>query len=145
VVIIPNPDLRRCFQQVVESLELELTNLFGLVAMEACYRDGEPWLEELLAYLEGNVKTIAGFLAARLSNVRLISPEATYLAWLDCRSLGLPQKELDRRLVEAGVGLSSGTLYGPEGEGFERLNFACPRSRLLEGLGRVEAALGNLP
>lgn len=142
VVIIPDLQLRRRFQEVLEGLELGMTNLFGLVAMEACYRHGKAWLEELMGYLAGNLACIESFLAARLPGVKMIPPEGTYLAWLDCRSLRLPQEELDQRLVDAGLGLSAGTLYGPQGEGFQRLNFACPRLTLKEGLSRLEVALG---
>ncbi|MCX5970421.1 MAG: cystathionine beta-lyase, partial [Coprothermobacterota bacterium] len=143
VVIIPDPVLRHRFQEALEGLELGMTNTFGLVAREACYQHGEAWLEELMQYLSGNLACIESYLAKRLPRVKMIPPEGTYLAWLDCRSLRLPQAELDQRLVDAGLGLSSGTLYGPQGEGFQRLNFACPRSLLEEGLSRLEVALGS--
>jgi cystathionine beta-lyase len=139
--VIPDAVLRAKFRQTGRALFLDMPNLLGIAATEAAYRDGGPWLDQLLSYLEGNLHTIELFLAKRLPGVQLISPEATYLAWLDFRLLGQNQQELNQTLVEAKVALDDGMLFGPGGEGFQRLNFGCPRTLLQEGLQRVAKAV----
>ncbi len=106
------------------------------------YREGEAWLDELLAYLEGNVDLAERFLAERVPAIRFVRPEGTYLALLDCRALGLPQKALDDFFLrQAGVYFDSGPWFGTELEGFERINLACPRKTLTEALERIERAV----
>lgn len=145
LAIIPDPDLRRTFRNELESLHLEGGNLFGMLALEIAYGQGEPWLEALLAYLEDNLDLLGNFLRDRLPSVGYIRPEGTYVAWLDFRSLGLAPEELQRFLVhEARLALNAGTSFGPGGEGFARLNFGCPRTLLSEGLTRLADAVSRL-
>lgn len=143
--IIPEPGLRRAFVRATDACGVHGVNLFGPVAMEAAYRCGEDWLAEALAYLEENLAYLEAFLRERVRGIELVRPEGTFLAWLDCRGLGMDAPSLKQFLVEkAKVGLNDGAAFGPGGEGFQRLNFACHRSTLEEALGRIEAAVGGL-
>jgi cystathionine beta-lyase len=148
--VIENPDLRKMFNAAQRAM-VDWVNLLGMTAMLAAYQHGAPWLETLLAYLEGNCDLLARFVRERLPGVRMATPEGTYLAWLDCTGLGLEPAGEDQVLnpffQQAGVGLNDGTWFGPGGEGYVRLNFGCPRAALLEGLERMEAAItgGDLP
>ena len=117
---------------------------FGAVAQIAAYTKGEEWLEELLAYLKENAEYIAEFIARRMPQVKYHIPEATYLAWLDFRGLGMDDGELWHFMRhEAKVATDNGVMFGlnGEGSGFQRLNFACPRSQLTEALTRIADAL----
>jgi cystathionine beta-lyase len=96
-------------------------------------------LEELKTYLEGNIRLVREFLAGELPRVKLIDPQAMYLLWLDFSDYGLTSAELGRRIVEgAGLWLNSGTMFGPGGEGFQRINIACPRTVVAEALERLK-------
>ena len=112
-------------------------NPFGVIATQAAYNESEEWLDELVGYLEGNYVYMRELCRERLPDFPLAELEGTYLVWMDCRKLGLPSEELERRLVaESGLWLNAGTMYGEEGEGFMRWNIACPRATLAEGLKR---------
>jgi len=144
-VVAANPDLHKEFENEEERSGFDLGNALGIVAFEAAYRHGEDWLEELLPYLEANVDFMAGFLEERVPRLKLIRPEGTYLALLDCRGLGLEPAALnDFFLKKSGVYFSAGTLFGEESAGFVRVNFGCPRSTLREALERVERAVNAL-
>lgn len=138
--IVPNPELRRRYLESGKGL-LHSVNLMGMTAAEAAYRYGRSWLQDLLVYLEANRDYLTRFIAERLPGVHMASPQATYLAWLDCRSLNLPEDPFNFFLKQARVALGDGARFGPGGEGFVRLNFGCPRSMLEEGLQRMEKAL----
>jgi cystathionine beta-lyase len=140
--ITPDPGLRARFQDAVHRLHLEGPNLFGLTALKAAYREGEPWLAALLDYLKGNIDLACTYIAGHLPGVGCSVPEATFLLWLDCRNLNLEDADLRQRLVDAGLGLSPGTQFGPEGSGFMRMNVALPRAALETALGRLGQALG---
>ncbi len=139
--IIPDPGLRARLHTAVHQLHLEGPNLFGLTALKAAYREGEAWLAELLQYLKGNIDLACGHIDQRLPRVKCGAPESTFLLWLDCRGLDLDDAALRQRLVDAGLGLSPGTQFGPEGSGFMRLNVGLPRSELASALQRLEDAL----
>jgi cystathionine beta-lyase len=144
-VIAPNPDLLKKFEDEAERSGFDLGQVFGIVGFEAAYRHGEDWLDALLPYLEGNVDFLEKFLADRTPGIKLIRPEGTYLALLDCRGLGLDQTALnDFFLKEARVYLNDGTMFGSELEGFVRINFGCPRALLAEALERIERAVRDL-
>ena len=114
----------------------------GLVACQAAYEEGEEWLSELKAYLTENLNTVREFVRTRLNGVTLIEPEGTYLLWLDFRALHLSNEELEDLIINrANLWLDSGAMFGPVGEGFERINMACPRSVLLQALTQLEQAL----
>ena len=143
-VIIPNPDLLKKYEDEAERSGFDLGQVFGIVGFEAAYRHGEAWLDELLPYLEGNIGVMERFLAERLPAVKLVRPEGTYLALLDCRALGLdPDGLSDFFLKRAHVYLSDGKMFGDEAAGFVRVNFACPRSVLSEALERIERAIAS--
>jgi len=142
VAIIPDPDLREPFASEISLLEIEKNNCFSTVAVEAGYRHGGGWLDQALAYIEGNLLYADDFFRTRVPEIGATVPEGTYLMWLDCRGLNMNAMELERFMVEeAKVGLGEGYWFGPEGEGFERLNVACPRATLAEGLERIERAV----
>ena len=145
-VVLANADLKRTFENEMERSGFDLGNALGIVAFEAAYRRGESWLDELLAYLEGNVDLIERFVAERLPGLRLVRPEGTYLALIDARGLGLPPEALNEFFLrQAGVYFSDGRMFGEEAAGFVRVNFGCPRAVLLEALERVERAVRSLP
>jgi len=140
--IIPNARLRRAFEQQVSNLGLNLANIFGMVAQEAAYGKGEPWLEELLTYLRGNYDVLKHFLSERIPSIKVFPLEGTYLPWLDCRALGLDDNQLqDLFLKDAKLWLDDGTMFGTGGSGFMRLNIACPRSVLVRALEQLEKAV----
>ena len=142
VVIIPNRELRKKFSHEISTSHLDMGNIFGIVALEAAYREGEDWLDQLLEYLRENVDTLDRFIKSRLPGIRMSRPEATYLAWLDMRDLGLNGKQLRQFMIEkARIGCNDGQSFGPGGEGFQRLNFACPRSILEQALEQMEMAI----
>jgi len=122
-----------------------MCNTFGVTALEAAYTYGEDWLEQLLLYLEGNMKFLDNFLKTRIPRIKLIPPEGTYLAWLDCRDLNLNGEELKNFMIsKAGVGLNNGLEFGCGGEGFQRMNVACSREILERALTNIEEAVNNL-
>lgn len=140
--VISNPDLRSNLSNMLSDFHLSYGNTTGLVALDAAYRNGKTWLREMLQYLEGNINWLEKFLEKNLSMIKMIKPEGTYLVWLDFRDLGLSQRELKHLLIyEAGIGMSDGLLFGPGGEGFQRMNLACPRSLIIKGMEQLKQAL----
>jgi cystathionine beta-lyase len=128
----------------LEAVHIADGNIFGIAALEAAYRHGGEWLDALQNYLEENSNFLAQFIKNNLPGIRIIKPEGTYLAWLDCRGLGLNQPDLRNFFVrKARVGLNDGLAFGKQGEGFMRLNFGCPRETLQNGLERIEKAVKN--
>ncbi len=110
--------------------------------MEAAYRHGEAWLEALLKVLEGNLEFADRFMRENIPGMKLVKPEGTYIPFVDCRGMGMdPQALADFLMYKAGVAMNAGTMFGPEGAGFARLNVATPRALLEEGLGRIARAL----
>jgi cystathionine beta-lyase len=142
-IIIPNTTLRRRFQRTLDRCGMgKWANPFGVLACETAYREGEPWLEQVMAYIEGNLDFLQAFIDTQLPGVRVIRPEGTYLVWLDCRELGLDNRALKRLMLEKSrIFPDEGFIFGPEGDGFERINIACPRSILKDALTRVRKAV----
>jgi cystathionine beta-lyase len=138
--VIPDPDLRARYERAAHHIVTH-PDVLALTATLAAYRDGGPWLAECLRYLEANRDYLAGFVAERLSGVFMTPMEATYLAWLDCRGLALPDVPAQFFLKQAKVALNDGAWFGCGGEGFVRLNFGCPRATLAAALERLAAAL----
>ena len=137
-IIIPNPHIMEKYRRVLEKNNVEFQNPFSIVAAEAAYRECEDWLEELLAYLEGNIALIRSYLGEHLPQANFIDPQATYLGWIDFREYERNGKKLESLMYDkARVGMDSGLWFGEGGEGFMRLNFACPRRLLEEGLKRI--------
>jgi cystathionine beta-lyase len=143
-IIIPNKKLRDDFTNVRSGI-LPSPNLFGYIALEAAYRFGDEWLEQVLDYLQGNLDFMLAYFAERISRIKVIQPQGTYLIWLDCRDLGMDNHTLRSFMREkARVGLDDGFIFGECGSGFERMNIACPRSILEEALQRIEMAVNAL-
>jgi cysteine-S-conjugate beta-lyase len=142
IAIIEDPELRQRFNAHREEL-IGGVNILGLIAALAAYRDGGPWLEEVLAYLTANRDMVVDYVRQRMPGITIGVPEATYLAWLDCRSAGIPGNPFKFFLKEAKVVLSDGRIFGQAGEGFLRLNFGCPRSLLEAGLAAMADALAR--
>ena len=144
-ILIPNPELRRHFADEVCATGYDEPNCFGLAAAQACFTQGDEWLDQLKDYLEGNIALVRDFIAQRIPTLKLTEPESTYLLWVDCRGLGLTDEELTRFIQhDARLWLDMGSIFGKEGEGFIRLNVACPRSVVKEALERLEAAANGL-
>ncbi len=144
-IIIPNPELKGRFEQTLLSTGLFGVNGFGLTAFQAAYNEGEPWLEQVLAYLEANRVFLEDYVVAHIPQIQVVPTEGTYLVWLDCTQLGLSDEDLRRLMLEeAKVYLDDGFIFGAEGEGFQRINIACPRSVLAEALGRIKNAIEDL-
>lgn len=144
IVIITNPERRKQFQKANLYI-VPHVNALGLAAARAAFEACEDWLLALRAYLTANRDLLVQFVAEQLPSLRTTVPEATYLAWLDCREAGIPGDPFSFFLERARVALSDGKTFGKGGEGFVRLNFGCPRAQLLEALERMRAALATLP
>ena len=143
--IISNKKLRDDFLNVTQSHGIHFANTFGMVAQEAAYTRGEAWLEELLTYLRGNLKYLEDFLAKKIPGLKVYPLEGTYLAWVDCTSLGLDDEALKEfMLKKAKLWLDEGTMFGSGGSMFMRINIACPRSILKMALERLEKAVKEL-
>ena len=144
-IIIPNKKYYKIYNSILDGFALDENNVFGLVALEAAYRYGEEWLEQLLSYLNENLKFLMKYFKERIPKIKVIKPEGTYLIWLDCRQLGLSAKDLNNFMIKkARVALDDGYWFGTEGKGFMRINIACPRSFLEEGLKRIEKAVNSI-
>lgn len=142
VVVSEDKDLLEEYNQMVDNYHIGLTSPFGLEALKAAYGQSEEWLDELIVYLEGNRDYIHQFVTSELDGVKSILPESTYLHWLDFRELGLSEDRVNHLLVkQAGIGLSNGAMFGAGGEGFQRLNFGCPRKTIEEALERLKKVL----
>ncbi|MEA1940100.1 MAG: MalY/PatB family protein, partial [Candidatus Caldatribacteriota bacterium] len=141
-IIIPNNKYYKIYNNALESSALNENNVFGLVALEAAYRYGEEWLEQLLSYLNENLKFMMEYFEEKIPKIKVIKPEGTYLIWLDCRQLELSAKALNSFMLnKARVALDDGYWFGTQGEGFMRMNIACPRSILEKGLRRIKGAV----
>jgi cystathionine beta-lyase len=149
VAIVQNAELRKKLESTHANLIQHSVfglgvNVMGYVAALAAYRDGQPWLDELLQYLEANVDFLLQYVEAHLPGISMSRPEATYLAWLSCHEAGIPGNPQEFFLEEARVALNDGAIFGQGGEGFVRLNFGCPRSILIEALDRMRESLLTL-
>lgn len=139
MAFIENPQLRRKFVTVQQINQQHEINSFGYVGTEAAYNYGEQWLNELLAYLQENIAIVSDFFKEHLPKVTVMKPEGTYLVWLDFSGLDLNDASLQDKLVHKGkVVLNAGISFGPEGSNCMRLNIACPKETLIDGLKRIE-------
>lgn len=144
-IIIPNTDIRSRFEIAVNKFSLGAPNYFGIVAAETAYRYGEEWLDQLLDYLNGNLQYLTGFINEHLPEIKVTKPEGTYLAWLDFNDLKLNRDKLNKFINEkAQIGFDDGPIFGSGGEGFMRMNFACPRSVLEKSLNLLKEAIHSL-
>ncbi len=144
-IIIPNRALRLRFRKTLRNNGLSGVNAFGLVALQAAYEYGEEWLDQVLDYIEGNLRYLEEYVERNIPQITVISPEGTYLVWLDLRKLGLDSQALRRLIMtQARVYMDDGSKFGDEGAGFQRMNIACPRSLLVEALERIKRAIDSL-
>ncbi len=144
--VISNPKLRERFNEIPLRLnELFSTNVLGTLALQTAYEQGEPWLIDLKNYLESNYLYLRDYVSSSIPGMRLQEAEGLYLVWIDCRGLGLDDVALRSLFVDdAKVYPEQGSTYGAEGEGFVRLNIACPRSVLEEALDRIKNAVARI-
>ena len=148
-IFAADPDILKKMDRAINDNECCDVNVFGVTALQAAYDKGGPWLDALRNYLYHNARTVCCFLEDEIPGVVCPPLEGTYLMWLDCRCAlkpGEPLEGFSERLAnhlreKHGLVLSTGTIYGAAGEGFERLNIACPRTRLLDGLNRLKQGL----
>ena len=141
--MIPNQELKARLVRRLDAHGMDVYNSLAMCAATAAYQTSAPWLNELKTYLQENISTLAHFIETELPELSFTPPEAGYLAWVDCRSLGLTDKELELKLVEAGIVPSMGIAFGNEGSGFIRLNLGCPREVLIQAMQRISVALNN--
>lgn len=141
-IFIPNAKLREAFKKAIAAAGYSQVNLMGLTACQAAYEKGRPWLEEVKAYLANNLAFVREYLKEQLPQIRLVEPEGTYLLWLDFRALGLTESQREDLIVrKARLWLDSGAMFGQDGEGFERINIACPRATLRQALEQLKEAV----
>ena len=140
-IICPNAEWRRRIYRAININEVCDVNPFGIVALEAAYNESGQWLDELCLYLWDNYRALCHFFAGQLPQLQVCRLEGTYLPWVDVSALGIPVEQLCHRLLSEGrVWVNPGTMYGPQsGQGYIRLNIACPRSQLMEGLRRIKS------
>ena len=143
-IFIPSPALRTQFRKAVSRTGYAQLNALGIAACKAAYRDGAAWQADCRQYLNGNLELIRGFLRSELPGLKLIEPEGTYFAWIDCAALGLSDRELEQFVTErAGLWLDSGYIFGSGGEGFQRLAYACQRATLERALNQLRDAVAQ--
>jgi cystathionine beta-lyase len=148
-IICSHPDWQAKIDRAININEVCDVNPFGVVALQAAYNESEEWLDELCEYIWQNYEALCDFFLRELPQLTVTPLEGTYLVWVDIRSTGLSSDELTRQLLHKGkVRVNAGTMYGvtsPDGdnagEGFIRLNIACPRSQMMEGLRRIKETI----
>lgn len=141
-IFIPNQILRRKFRKEMDRAGISQLSVLGLVATEAAYAHGDEWYAAMKNYVRDNIAFARAYVEENLPGVRMIDTQGTYLIWLDFRQTGLTVEQLDHKIIyEAGLWLDSGKIFGKTGEGFERINVACPRAVLQEALDRIQGIL----
>jgi len=141
-VVISNRKLKKIYNSYLESYHLYLGNIFGTVATQAAYSDGKNWVREMKSYIEENIDYVKAFIDSNLPQIKLRKPEATYLLWLDFSDLDLSDKELNQFLIQkANLGLNQGVVFGNGGEGFMRMNVACPKATVVKAMEQLKVAL----
>ena len=141
-IFIPNQILRRKFRKEMDRAGISQLSVLGLVATEAAYAHGDEWYAAMKNYVRDNIAFARAYVEENLPGVRMIDTQGTYLIWLDFRQTGLTIEQLDHKIIyEAGLWLDSGKIFGKTGEGFERINVACPRAVLQEALDRIRGIL----
>lgn len=144
-IFIPNHELKRKFRKELDAAGTSQLGIMGLVACEAAYCKGEEWYRSMIEYVRKNIEFTKEYIAENIPDVSMIDIEGTYLVWLDFHKTGLSAEELDRRIIHnAKLWLDSGKIFGKCGEGFQRINVACPRSILKEALDRIKNILKGL-
>lgn len=142
--VFPDKEMHDKFDEFLGILDIKRNNCFSLVAMEAAYAKGGEWLDQVLVYIRDNMKFVNEYCEKHMPQIKANMPEGTYLVWLDCNDLGLSDDALNDFFVnKARVALDGGSWFGEEGKGYMRINVACPRATLKEGLDRIKEAIIN--
>lgn len=140
--IVPDPALRERFFKWIEASELGAPHLFAPIATMAAFSQGENWRQQMLRYLEGNIEFIEDFCAREMPQIKPLRPQASFLVWLDCRSLNLSHEALNDLFTnKAGLALNDGEMFNPGGEGFMRLNIGTPRHILERAMQQLLRAV----
>ena len=139
-LVIPNKRHLVAYDRVLKLPHLHMGNIFGSIALEAAYKQGDEWLAQLMKYLQVNYTLLEHFFNDKLPKVKVMRPDATYLIWIDFSAFGLTDEDLNYQLIKAGVGLNRGVQFGKQGRSFMRINIGCPRSVLQEALLRIQKA-----
>jgi cystathionine beta-lyase len=144
-VILPNEDDYKALDSAFARIDIRRNNAFSLVATEAAYNHGEEWLTDFIDYLEGNMDFAVDYIEKNMPKLKVRKPQGTYLLWVDFSELGLSDEEVAKFLVEnAKVALNNGPSFGIGGQGYQRINLACPRSMVEEALTRIKNAIDLL-
>lgn len=145
IAVIPNDDIREKFNLFKRNIGVHNPTVFGIEAFTACYEEGEPWLEEQMTYIKANIDYVNDYLAKHIPKIKAFDIEGTYLLWLDCRQLNLPQEALKQFFIEdVKVALNSGDLFGNAGTGFMRVNMATTKARVEQFLTQLKKAYDQL-
>jgi cystathionine beta-lyase len=143
--VIPNRRNHDLFYKPLEDLKAYGRTIFGTLPIEVSYNECEYYADQELEYLAGNLEYLKNYITERIPQIKVTKTQATYLIWLNCKAMNMAPKELNKFFLEqAGVAMNEGSTFGPGGAGFMRMNIACPRSRLVEALNRIEAAIKKL-
>lgn len=143
--IVPNEEIRRPFYRWLEANELNEPTLFAPIATIAAFSQGEQWRQEMLRYIEGNIRLVMEYCSVHIPQVKALCPQASFLVWLDCRGLELNHEQLvDLFVNQAHLALNDGEMFGPGGEGFMRMNVASPRSVIRQALEQLSEAVRTL-
>jgi len=141
----PDKEKRATLNNAFLKQGMNMLNTMAITAMDAAYRHGEPWLNELMTVLKGHQEYVTEMFAKHANKLKVIQSEGTYLLWIDCSELNMSPRDLKKFMIEeARVGLNAGIDYGEEGELFMRMNIACPRSTVEEGVQRIIDAVNSL-
>jgi cysteine-S-conjugate beta-lyase len=144
-VIINDPDLTALFQKRIQRSSISTPNIFGLLATETAYTFCEEWLDELLSYIHKNYFLLKEYINENIPRIKVTDLEGTYLSWLDITGYKLPDSAIDEILLKkARVWFDSGPQFGPGGEGFQRINIACPQKTLIRALDRIKTAFRSI-
>ena len=142
-ILIPNPELKQKFKKQLDAAGISQLNVLGLVACETAYEHGEEWYQAMKIYVKANIEFVKQYVEEQLPGVKMVEHEGTYLVWLDFRETGLSVEELDDKIInQAKLWLDSGKIFGSCGEGFQRINVACPRKVLEEAMERIKNVVG---
>lgn len=141
-IFIANIHLRKQFKKQVDAAGISQLSVFGLIATETAYQKGQEWYEKMLAYVKENIAFAKEYVEKNLPGITMVNTQGTYLIWLNFNHTGLTVTELDEVIIQkAKLWLDSGKIFGTVGEGFQRINVACPRTILKEALERIKNAL----
>lgn len=142
--IVPEQELRKKFYGYLSANEYNDPPIFSPIATIAAFRNGEQWRKEMLEYVEGNILALEQYCRQYIPEIKPLRPQASFLVWLDCRALGLAHEQLVSLFVDkAGLALNDGEMFGQGGQGFMRMNVACPRSQLLRALDSLGRAISS--